>query len=128
MRAIVINIALCASLGLIASLIVHQIFKRVLGLRAQWLHTVSAAVLATLVFGMVFTLLEGQFDPKGAYVLPRILAGALAAALAAGTPAFRFNVHGEEGEHPGWKTSLAMTAVVVAPGFFLLSLLNMVSS
>ena len=113
---------------MIASLFVQQIFKRILGLRAQWLHTVTAAMLANLVFGMVFTLLEGKFDPKGAYFLPRILACAVAASLAAGVPAFRFNVHGDEGENPGWKSSLAMTAVVIAPGFFLLSLLNMVSS
>ncbi len=128
MRAIVINIALCSALGLIASLVVQQIFKHFLGLRALWLHVVTAAVLANLVFGMVFTLLEGQLDPKGSFILPRILACAVTAAMVAGAPAFRFNVHGDKGDHPGWKASFAMTAVVIAPGFFLLSLLNMVSS
>jgi hypothetical protein len=128
MRTIVINAALCASLGLIASLVAQQIFKYLLGLRALWLHTVTAAVFANIVFGVVFALLEGQFDPKTSYVLPRILACAVAAALAAGVPAVRFIVHGDQGDHPGWKASFAIAAVVITPGFLLLSLLHMVSS
>lgn len=121
------HVAIGLVLGLLTSLVVQQILRHLLGIRANWLLTLIASELTSGVFALVFALADQAFDPKAPFFLAKVLGCAVAAATAAGLVGFRFNIHGSEGNHPSWPAALALTALVVAPTFVILTLLHLVS-
>lgn len=128
MSPLVLAASVSIIVGFFASLLIQQIMRHLLGLRAQWLLTVSATMLTAGACGVCFWLTQGNLDPKSSTYFLKILGSSLAAALAAGVLAFRFNIHGEEGNHLGWAASFAMTCLVAFPILGVLSLLHLVSS
>jgi|GEM_PF-5680766 hypothetical protein len=121
------HVAIGLVLGLLASLVIQQILRHLLGIRANWLLTLIASELTSGVFALVFVLGAQGFDPKASFYLAKVLGCSVGAATLAGLVGFRFNIHGSEGDHPSWPAALALTVLVVAPTFIILTLLHLVS-
>jgi hypothetical protein len=126
--AMVINLGISLVIGFFASFVVQQAMKLFLGLRAHWLHTLIATMLTAGVCGLSFALTLQNYDGKSSTYFLRVLATAIGASLATGILSFRFNIHGDQGDHPSWPASLGMTALVAAPILIILSLLYLVNS
>ncbi len=124
----VINLVISFVLGFFASFVVQQAMKLFLGLRAHWLHTLIATMLTAAVCGLCFSLTGQNYDLNSSTYFVRVLATTLAASLATGILSFRFNIHGDQGDHPSWLASLGMTALVAGPILIILSLLYLVNS
>ena len=125
---LVINVALALFLGFLASLLIQQLMKLFLGLRANWLLIFIATSLAAGVCAVCFSLAAQNFDPKSSTYFLRIFGSSLATSTICGLVGFRLNVHSDHGDHLSWGASLAMTAVAVLPVLGILSLLHLVSA
>lgn len=128
MSPLVLAAAVSIIIGFLASLLIQQVMRHLLGVRSQWLLTLSATMLTAGACGVCFWLTQTNLDPKSSAYFLKMFGGSLAAALAAGVLAFRFNIHGEEGNHLSWAASIAMTCLVAFPILGILSLLHLVSS
>ena len=123
----VINLALSFIFGFLGSFVVQKAMSLFLGLRAHWLHTLAATLLTAGVCGVCFILTSGNLDPKSSAYFPTIFASTVLASIATGTLVIRFNIHGDQGDHPSWAASLGMTALIVVPLLGIMSLLQLVS-
>jgi hypothetical protein len=124
----VINLGISLVLGFLVSFAVQQAMKLFLGLRAHWMHTFIATMLTAGVCGLSFSLALENYDPDSSTYFLRAFGTAVAASLATGVLSFRFNIHGDQGDHPSWLASLGLTALVGGPIIVILSLLHLVSS
>lgn len=124
----VINLTISVILGFFASFVVQQAMKLLLGLRAHWLHTVTATCLIAGICGLSFSLSSANLDPKAATYFAKVFFITLFLSTGTGVPIIRFNIHGEQGDQPGWGAAAGMTALVVGPLLSILSLLYLVSN
>ncbi len=124
----VTNLAISLVLGFLASFVVQQAMKLFLGLRAHWMHTLIATMLTAGVCGLSFSLAVENYEPKSSTYFLRVFATTLAVSFATGVISFRFNIHGDQGEPPGWLASLGMTALSAGPALVILSLMLLESS
>lgn len=113
--------------GFISAAIVHPIFHKVLGFRAEWRGTFVACMMTSLVCGLTFATSVISYNGKGEYRFLFILLTTVAASFIAGLVSFRLIIRSESGRSLNLTTSTVMAAFLVAPPTLLGVVIQMMS-